>query len=331
MPRSQVALVSGITGQDGSYLAELLLARGYEVHGVVREWPADAPDRFWRIDHLLPRLRLHRVALDDLDAMSALATTVRPSEWYHLAAHSFVSHDPAVEMATLTLNIEATYCALGALRRAVPGCRFYFAASAEMFGRVLECPQNEQTPFHPSSVYGVSKVAGFDLVRSVRDRDGIFAVSGITFNHESPRRGTEFVTRKITRGAALIHAGAANRLELGNLDAFRDWGHARDYVEAMWRMLQSDEPRDYVIATGRSTSVREFARLAFAVLGLDHERWVESTEALRRPADDAMLVGDASAIAKDLGWMATITVEALVNEMVEADVASIAAGAAISR
>src|SRR5438093_1039867 len=258
------ALISGITGQDGSYLAELLLEKDYEVHGIVRRVAIEDPDhRLWRIRHILRDIVLEPASLESYPSIFRVMLSVRPDEVYHLAAQSFVSYSFEDEFSTLNTNINGTHHVLSAVRDVVPGARVYFAGSSEMFGEAEVSPQNEQTTFHPRSAYGISKVAGFDLTRNYREAYNLHASSGILFNHESPRRGFEFVTRKITSHAARIAAGKSKELRLGNLDAKRDWGHAREYVQAMWLMLQQAEPDDYVIATGQTHTVREFAELAF--------------------------------------------------------------------
>src|SRR5437867_3267484 len=296
------ALITGITGQDGSYLAELLLDKGYEVHGVVRRVAIEDPEhRLWRILHLKDRLHLHAASLESLPSIYRVFQAVKPDECYHLAAQSFVA---------CSVDDDCS-----------PDCRFYFAASSEMFGKVAEVPQNELTRFHPRSAYGISKVAGFDLTRNYREAYSIKASSGILYNHESPRRGFEFVTRKITSQAARIKLGLTKEVRLGNLDARRDWGHAREYVRAMWLMLQQDESEDYVIATGEQHTVREFAELAFAHLGLDYRDHVVVDPQFLRPADVETLLGDASKARKKLGWTYGVTFKELVQEMVEADMA----------
>jgi GDPmannose 4,6-dehydratase len=316
------ALITGITGQDGSYLAELLLDKGYEVHGVVRRVAIEDPEhRLWRILHLKDRLHLHAASLESLPSIYRVFQTVKPHECYHLAAQSFVAYSFEDEFSTLNANINGTHHVLAALRDCAPDCRFYFAASSEMFGKVAEVPQNELTRFHPRSAYGISKVAGFDLTRNYREAYSIKASSGILYNHESPRRGFEFVTRKITSQAARIKLGLTKEVRLGNLDARRDWGHAREYVRAMWLMLQQDEPEDYVIATGEQHSVREFAELTFAHLGLDYRKHVVVDPQFQRPADVETLLGDASKARKKLGWKYGVTFKELVQEMVEADLA----------
>jgi GDPmannose 4,6-dehydratase len=314
------ALITGITGQDGSYLSELLLEKGYEVHGIVRRVALEIPDhRLWRLRHLQSRLHLHGASLESYPSMFKLIHELQPDECYHLAAQSFVSYSFEDEFSTMNTNVNGTHYMLGAIRAAAPACKFYFAGSSEMFGRVRETPQNELTPFHPRSVYGISKVAGHDLTRYYREAFGTFSVSGILYNHESPRRGFEFVTRKITSHVAQIAAGKATEVRLGNLDAKRDWGHSKDYVRAMWLMLQQPEPRDYVIATGQAHSVRDFAQRAFQAAGLNYEQHVVVDPQFYRPAEVDSLLGDASQAKRDLGWEPTITFDQLIEEMVAAD------------
>jgi GDPmannose 4,6-dehydratase len=315
-------LITGITGQDGSYLAELLLEKGYEVHGIVRRVAIEDPEhRLWRILHFRERLHLHAASLESLPSIYRVFQAVKPDECYHLAAQSFVAYSFEDEFSTLNANINGTHYVLAALRDCAPDCRFYFAASSEMFGKTSQVPQNELTPFHPRSAYGISKVAGFHLTRNYREAYGIKAFSGILYNHESPRRGFEFVTRKITSHAARIKLGLAKEVRLGNLDARRDWGHAREYVRAMWLMLQQDEPEDYVIASGEQHTVREFAEVAFAHLGLDYRNHVVVDSQFLRPADVETLQGDTAKARQKLGWTYKGTFENLVEEMVEADLA----------
>ena len=272
------ALITGITGQDGSYLAELLLEKGYEVHGIIRRVAIEDPEhRLWRILHIKDRLHLHAASLESLPSIYRVFQTVKPDECYHLAAQSFVTYSFEDEFSTLNANINGTHHVLSALRDCAPTCRFYFAASSEMFGKVAEVPQTETTPFHPRSAYGISKVAGFHLTRNYREAYNIQASSGILYNHESPRRGFEFVTRKITSHAARIKLGLAKGLHLGNLDARRDWGHARDYVRAMWLMLQQETPHDYVIVTF-SPKITPLARKRdYAVMGRTEEAYDPET------------------------------------------------------
>jgi len=314
------ALITGITGQDGSYLAELLLEKGYEVHGIIRRVAIEDPEhRLWRILHIKDRLHLHAASLESLPSIYRVFQTVKPDECYHLAAQSFVTYSFEDEFSTLNANINGTHHVLSALRDCAPTCRFYFAASSEMFGKVAEVPQTETTPFHPRSAYGISKVAGFHLTRNYREAYNIQASSGILYNHESPRRGFEFVTRKITSHAARIKLGLAKGLHLGNLDARRDWGHARDYVRAMWLMLQQETPHDYVIATGEQHSVREFAEVAFSHVSLNYQDYVTVDPQLLRPADVETLLGNSAFAGQRLGWSQRTSFSELVREMVEAD------------
>ena len=323
MPPQKVALVTGITGQDGSYLAELLLEQGYQVHGIVRRAAIEDPDhRYWRIRHILDKVTLHGASLESYPSLFQVMTQVRPDEIYHLAAQSFVSYSFEDEFSTLNTNINGTHYMLAATRHVVPEARFYFAGSSEMFGEVHESPQRETTPFHARSPYGISKVTGFDLTRNYREAYGMHASSGILFNHESPRRGLEFVTRKITSHVARIKLGLARELRLGNLDAKRDWGHAREYVRAMWLMLQQGTPDDYVISTGSTHTVREFLEIAFSYVGLNYRKFVVVDEKFYRPAEVQLLLGDCSKAQRALGWSYTQSLQDLVEEMVETDLAS---------
>jgi GDPmannose 4,6-dehydratase len=318
--RSKVALITGITGQDGSYLTEFLLERGYRVHGTVRRVALEDPEhRLWRIRHLLNDVELHSASLESFASMYRVVRAVAPDECYHLAAQSFVSYSFEDEFSTLNANINGTHYLLAAIHDLAPHCRFYFAGSSEMFGRVEEMPQNERTRFHPRSAYGISKVAGFELSRNYREAYGVYASNGILYNHESPRRGYEFVTRKITYSAARIKLGLAKELPLGNLDARRDWGHARDYVKAMWLMLQQPNAGDYVVATGQTHSVREFAEQAFSYLNLDYKKYVTVDPKLVRPAEVDILQGDASRAIQELGWSCTVDFRELIREMVDED------------
>ncbi|MBA2647341.1 MAG: GDP-mannose 4,6-dehydratase, partial [Pyrinomonadaceae bacterium] len=279
------ALITGITGQDGSYLAEHLLNLGYEVHGIVRRVALEEPERrFHRISHLLDKVVLHAASLESYPSIFHIFSQHDFDECYHLAAQSFVAESFADGFSTMNTNINGTHYMLAALRELRPRCRFYFAGSSEMFGKVRETPQRETTPFHPRSPYGISKVAGFDLTRNYREAYGMFCASGILFNHESPRRGYEFVTRKITSTVARIKMGQARELRLGNLEARRDWGHAADYVRAMHLMLQQDEAEDFVVATGEAHTVREFCERAFAEVDMDWREYVSVDPQFERPA-----------------------------------------------
>jgi len=319
------ALITGITGQDGSYLTEHLLSLGYEVHGLVRRVALEDPTRrFTRIEQVLDRVTLHAASLESYPSIFHLFSKHEYDECYHLAAQSFVAESFLDGFSTMNVNINGTHYMLAAIRELQPRCRFYFAGSSEMFGKVRDVPQREETPFHPRSPYGISKVAGFELTRNYREAYGMFALSGLLFNHEGPRRGFEFVTRKITSTVARIKAGQADELRLGNLEARRDWGHAKDYVRAMHLMLQQDEPDDYVVATGETHTVREFCQRAFAEVGLDWQQYVKIDEQFYRPAEVDLLVGDPSKARERLGWEPEYSFEELIREMVREDVRALA-------
>jgi GDPmannose 4,6-dehydratase len=313
---SRRVIITGITGQDGSYLAELLLEKGYEVVGMVRR--SSAPN-LWRIEHLLNRITLKPADLLDQLSMIRLIDEVRPHELYNLAAMSFVPASWDQPMLTGEYNSQGVTRLLDAVRRVDPGIRFYQASSSEMFGKVRETPQRETTPFYPRSPYGVSKVFAHYITVNYRESYNLFAVSGMLFNHESPRRGLEFVTRKVTHGVARIKLGLTDRVSIGNLDAHRDWGFAGDYVRAMWMMLQQDQPDDYVIATGVSHSVRQLIEIAFAHAGLDWQRYVRVDPALLRPAEVEHLLGDSTKARQVLGWKPEVSFKQLVEMMVDAD------------
>src|SRR3989344_3232473 len=324
------ALITGITGQDGSYLAEFLLKKGYQVHGMVRRVAfEDGNNRFSRINHLIKkgRIKLHGASLESYPSICNVLTKVRPDEIYHLAAQSFVSYSFEDEHSTMHTNISGIHYVLAAASQIVPKAKFYFAASSEMFGDVLETPQTELTAFNPRSPYGVSKVSGYHLAHYYRNHPDInmFAVCGILFNHESPRRGMEFVTRKITHTAALIKHGLANKLYLGNPDAKRDWGYAGDYVEAMWLMMQQPKPDDYVIATGETHTVREFAEEAFKIAGLNPAKYIVwNNPADIRPSEVHLLIGNPTKARKVLGWKPKVKFKKLVKIMVESDMKQVA-------
>jgi GDPmannose 4,6-dehydratase len=315
------ALITGITGQDGSYLAELLLEKGYEVVGMMRR--SSAPN-LWRIQHIVDRITLKPADLLDQLSLLRLIDEVRPHELYNLAAMSFVPASWDQPMLTGEFNAQGVTRVLDAVRRVDPSIKFYQASSSEMFGKVREVPQTELTPFYPRSPYGVSKVFAHYITVNYRESYNLFAVSGMLFNHESPRRGLEFVTRKVTDGVARIKYGLADTLSVGNLDAHRDWGFAGDYVRAMWLMLQQDRPDDYVIATGVSHSVRELIEIAFGHAGLDWEKYVRVDSALLRPAEVEHLLGDASKAKAELGWTPDVDFERLVQMMVDADLERLA-------
>ncbi len=316
------ALITGITGQDGSYLAELLLAKGYEVVGVVRR---TSHHSYERIEHLIDRLQIVAADLLDQHSLTQVIQEARPDEVYNLAAQSYVPTSWTQPVLTGEFTALGVTRILEAIRLAHPSARFYQASSSEMFGRVQETPQTERTPFYPRSPYGVAKVYGHWITVNYRESYGLYAVSGILFNHESPRRGLEFVTRKVTDGVARIKLGLATELRLGNLDARRDWGFAGDYVDAMWRMLQQPEPRDYVIGTGVSHSVRDLVEAAFSHVGLDWQKHVRVDPDFIRPAEVDVLTGDASKARAELGWAPTVSFRELVAMMVDADLARLAA------
>ncbi len=314
------ALITGVNGQDGSYLAELLLSKGYEVHGLVRRVGLEAPER--RLERVLSfrdQMKLHPASLESYAALYQAIAKIRPDECYHLAAASFVSYEFDDEFSTLTTNINGTHYLLASLKDLAPQCRFYFAGTSEMFGAAEASPQDEATRFRPRSIYGISKVAGFELTRNYRERYGMYTASGILFNHESPRRGYEFVTRKITSTVARILAGKATDLRLGNLEPLRDWGDARQYVEAMWLMLQQEKADDFVIATGRLHSVQRFVEIAFSSAGLDWRKFVVVDQDYYRPAEKIPLCGNPSKAKRLLGWEATTEFALLVREMVAED------------
>ena len=310
------ALITGITGQDGSYLAELLLEKGYTVVGMVRR---ASKDNFERIEHLLPRLVIKQADLLDQLSLIRVLEDSRPQEVYNLAAQSFVPTSWTQPVLTAEFTALGVTRLLDAIRLVDPGIRFYQASSSEMFGKVRETPQTERTPFHPRSPYGVAKVYGHDITVNYRESYGLFACSGILFNHESPRRGLEFVTRKVTDAAARIKHGLQRELRLGNLDARRDWGFAGDYVQAMWLMLQQEAPDDYVVATGESHSVNELVQLAFEYAGLDWEKYVVIDPTFKRPAEVDVLLGDASKARERLGWEPKVHFPELVRMMIQAD------------
>jgi GDPmannose 4,6-dehydratase len=322
------ALITGITGQDGSYLAELLLARGYHVSGMVRR--LSSPN-LWRIEAIRDRIDLRVADLLDQLSLIRLIEQTEPDELYNLAAMSFVPASWDQPMLTGEFNAQGVTRILEAVRQVNPRIRIYQASSSEMFGKVRETPQNELTPFYPRSPYGVSKVFAHYITVNYRESYGLFAVSGILFNHESPRRGLEFVTRKVSDGVARIKLGLADTLVLGNLDARRDWGFAGDYVEAMWRMLQQETAEDFVVATGVSHSVRDLVEIAFAHVGLDWRQYVRTDPALLRPAEVDHLVGDASKARAKLGWRPTVDFEGLVRMMVDADLERLQAARTAAR
>ncbi len=314
------ALITGISGQDGSYLAELLLEKGYEVHGIVMRSELEDPERtLRRISGILSQITLHPASIEAFPSIYQIIQRVQPDECYHLAAASFVSYSFDDEFAIFNSNVNGTHYILSAIKEASPQCRFYFAGSSELFGHAESYPQNEKTPFHPRSAYGITKATGYYLTCNYRDNYGLFACNGILYNHESPRRGFEFVTRKITHNAAKIKLGLAKELRLGNLDATRDWGFAGDYVRAMWLMLQQEKPDDYVVASGISHLVREFCEIAFSHLGLDYRDYVIVDNRYYLSSEKIPLVGDSSKARNILGWDPEVPFHTLIETMVDSD------------
>jgi GDPmannose 4,6-dehydratase len=310
------ALITGITGQDGSYLSEFLLEKGYEVHGMVRR---SSEEKFERIAHLRERITLHQGDLLDQFSIVALLQKIKPDEVYNLAAQSFVPTSWSQPVLTGEFTALGVTKVLEAIRHTLPSVRFYQASSSEMFGKVREVPQTEDTPFYPRSPYGVAKAYGHFITVNYRESFGLYAASGILFNHESPRRGLEFVTRKITYHAARIKLGLEKSMQLGNLDAKRDWGFAGDYVEAMWLMLQQPQPDDYVIATNETHTVRDICEIAFGRLGLEWAKHVHVDPSLVRPAEVDLLIGNPEKAKKKLGWTPKVTFRQLIEMMVDAD------------
>ena len=320
MGKMKKALITGITGQDGSYLAEFLLKKNYKVYGFIRRVALeDEAHRLWRIRHLLKKINLTSASLESYASIVKIIQKIKPDEVYHLAAQSYVSYSFQDEFSTLNTNINGTHFILSAIKEFSPKSKFYFAASSEMFGKVVKTPQNEKTPFYPRSSYGISKVAGFDLTRNYREAYNLFTCSGILFNHESPRRGFEFVTRKISFAVAKIKLGLQKNLYLGNLNAKRDWGHAQDYIKAMWLMLQKKSPTDYVVGTGKTYSVKEFVKIAFDHVGLDYKDYVKKDKRLFRPAEVDLLKADFSKAKKELKWKPETSFKELVINMVDSD------------
>ena len=316
----KVALITGITGQDGSYLAEFLLKKKYKVHGIIRRVALeDKTHRLWRLQKILNQIIFHPASLESYASIVKIIQKVKPTEIYHLGAQSYVDYSFKDEFSTLNTNINGTHYLLSALKDFSPKSKFYFAGSSEMFGKVRRVPQNEKTPFHPRSAYGISKVTGHDLTRNYREAYNLHCSTGILFNHESPRRGFEFVTRKISHGVARIKYGLQKDLSLGNLESKRDWGHAKDYIEAMWLMLQQRKPDDFVIATNEQHSVKEFAKVAFSIVGLDYKKFIKIDKNLYRPAEVQTLLGDYSKARRVLKWKPKVSFESLVKDMVLSD------------
>jgi len=325
--KQKKALITGITGQDGSYLAEHLLSLGYEVHGIVRRVALEDPTHhLWRLLPIADRLNFHSGNLESFPALHKIMRDVQPYECYHLASQSFVSISFEDEFSTMQTNINGTHYLLAAIKDTSPECRFYFAGSSEMFGKVEETPQRETTRFHPRAVYGITKVAGFELTRNYREAYDLFTCTGILFNHESPRRGYEFVTRKISSTAARIKLGLEKELRLGNIDAKRDWGFSGEYVRMMHTMLQQDNPDDYVIGTGKTHSVREFMQIVFEELKLNYEDYLVVDPRFYRPAEVDNLVADPSKARENLGWEPKVTFEELALSMVRSDYENLSKG-----
>ena len=315
------ALITGISGQDGSYLAELLLQKGYKVHGVVMRSELETPEtRLWRLSAIMDQITLHPASIESYPSMLKIVQEVVPDECYHLAATSYVSYAFEDEFSIFNSNVNGTHYILSVLKQAAPNCRFYFAGSSEMFGNAISAPQNEKTPFHPRSAYGITKVTGYYLTCNYRDNYGLFACNGILYNHESPRRGKEFVTRKITHTAVQIKMGLATELILGNVESERDWGFSGDYVDAMWRMLQEDTPNDYVIATGKLHKVKDICEIAFSHLGLNYQDYLKIDKQFYRPNEKVPLVGDSNLARKTLGWEPKIAFVELIKMMVDDEV-----------
>ena len=321
---SKTALITGITGQDGSYLAELLLSKGYEIHGIVRRVALEnKAHRLWRIRKILDNIILHAASLESYASIFNIIQKIKPDEVYHLAAQSYVGYSFEDEFSTFNININGTHYVLSAVKEFSGNIKFYFAGSSEMFGKAKSTPQDENTNFHPRSAYGISKVTGFNLNRNYREAYNLHASSGILFNHESPRRGFEFVTRKISLSVARIKKGLQKKIKLGNINSKRDWGHAKDYVRAMWLMLQQNSPSDYVIGTGKVFSVEQFAEKAFNHVGLNYKDYIVIDNQLKRPAEVDALFANASKAKKILKWEPKVSFDNLVRDMVEADVESV--------
>ena len=318
------ALITGISGQDGSYLAELLLEKGYEVHGIIRRVALeDETHRLWRLRNIKKNIILHSGSLESFPSLAKIINKVQPNEIYHLAAQSYVANSFEDEFSTLNTNINGTHYVLASLKEFAPNSKFYFAGSSEMFGKTVETPQNEKTKFYPRSAYGISKVTGFELTRNYREAYNIFACTGILFNHESPRRGFEFVTRKISLAAAKIKNNLQKELRLGNIKAKRDWGHAKDYVKAMWLMLQQGKASDFVIGSGEQHSVEDFLSEAFKYVGLNFKDYLTVDKKFFRPAEVETLLADPNFAKKKLNWKPKTSFTNLVHEMVESDLKNI--------
>jgi GDPmannose 4,6-dehydratase len=315
------ALITGISGQDGSYLAEFLLAKRYEVHGIVMRSELENPEiSLWRLSEIKDKITLHPASIEAYPSLLQVVQNVMPDECYHLAASSFVSYSFDDEFAIFNSNVVGTHNVLSVIKETAPLCKFYFAGSSELFGNAKQYPQDESTPFNPRSAYGITKATGFFLTANYRENYHLFGCNGILYNHESPRRGLEYVTRKITTGAAKIKLGLVDELPLGNLDAIRDWGYAKDYVTGMWLMLQQDQPEDFVLATGEPHTVREFCQTTFSLLGLNYEKYVKIDAEYFRQSEKIPLIGNASKARLKLGWNPTLSFTEMVNLMVEEDI-----------
>jgi len=318
--RMKKALITGISGQDGSYLAQLLLAKGYQVHGVIRQSSMENHQKLFFLKEIAEQLTLHICSLNNHLSIYKLIDAVKPDECYHLAAASFVSYSFEDEASILATNLNPTHYFLSSIKELVPHCRFYFAGSSEIFGNAELSPQTEGTRFNPRSIYGISKLASHYVVKNYREHHGLYACTGFCYNHESPRRNPAFVSRKITSAAAKIHLKIEDQIQLGNVDAIRDWGYAPEYVEAMWMMLNNPlGAKDYIIATGIAHTVRDLLAIAFSLVGLDYKNYLEINSNFFRPSEQVPLLGDASRIYQDLGWQPKITLEKIVKEMVLQD------------
>lgn len=315
------ALITGINGQDGSYLADLLLDKGYEVHGTIRRSSIENSNKILNLDHIIDKIKIYTCSLDDHLSVYKLIAQIKPDECYHLAASSFVSYSFDDETSIIANNFNSTHYLLSSLKENAPSCKFYFAGSSEMFGQPDIYPQNEETKFNPRSIYGISKLSSYFVVKNYRDHHGLYACTGISYNHESPRRNSSFVTKKITEGVAKIHLGLEKKIELGNIDAARDWGYAPEYVQAMWKMLNhSGKPQDYIIATGISHTVREFLEIAFGVVKLNYQDHIKINESFFRPSEKISLLGDSTKIKTELGWSPNKKFADIIVEMVNNDI-----------
>lgn len=315
------ALITGINGQDGSYLAELLISKGYEVHGIIKRSSIENSEKLINLRGFIDKITLHTCSLNNHLAIYKLISTIKPDECYHLAASSFVSYSFDDEISIISTNFNTTHFLLSSIKELSPECRFYFAGSSEIIGEPDEYPQNENSKFNPRSIYGISKLSSYHIVKTYREQHGIYACTGLCYNHESPRRGLNFVTRKITSGIAKIHLGLQQYLELGNIDAVRDWGYAPEYVEAMWKMLDNPNgPVDYVIASGIPHTVKDFLKIAFSVVNLDYEKYIRINEKFFRPSEKIPLVGNSTKIANELNWFTKKSFESIIEEMVISDI-----------